>query len=87
LFVCLTTLLEEPADKWEKLAKEARENANSNRDLEDTILKMAEIKKLANKYFPPDEVQGILWTVEMRPSLDQGIEEFRRKGATDYPKS
>ena len=54
---------------------------NSNRELEDTTLKMAELKKLTSEYFPPDEVQGILFTVEMQCKmkgsnihLDQAIE-------------
>lgn len=93
-------------NKWEKLAKEGREKSqksgtiypNSIRDLEDAILKLAEIKKLTSKYFPPYEVQEILSTVQMQCQrkgnylpLDQAIEEFRKKvqvrEAMDYMKS
>jgi ribosomal protein S26 len=71
---------------------------SSNRDLEDTILKMAEVKKLTSKHFPPDEVKEILMTVEMQCKirgnnlpLDKALEEFSKKAkvreATDYLKS
>ena len=93
-------------NKWEKLAKEGKESSKNSgsihpdsiRDLEDAILKLAEIKKLTSKYFPPNEVQEILSTVQMqcqlkgnnRP-LDQAVEEFRKKvrvrEAMDYLKS
>ena len=67
-------------------------------DFEDTILKMAEIKKLTSKYFPPDEVKEILMTAEMQCKirgnslpLDQALEEFRKKArvreAMDYLKT
>ena len=82
-------------NKWEK---SANEKPSSNRDFEDTILKMAEIKKLTSKYFPPDEVKKILMTAEMQSKisgnnlpLDQALEEFRKKArvreAMDYLKS
>jgi hypothetical protein len=69
-----------------------------NRDFEDTILKMAEIKKLTSKYFPPDAVKEILMTAEMQCKirgnnlpLDQALEEFRKKArvreAMDYLKT
>jgi hypothetical protein len=93
-------------NKWEKLAEEARENYkefgtqnhNPNRELEDAILKLAEIKELASKYFPPNEVQEILLTVGMQRQikgnnlpLDHAIKEFRKKvkvrEAMDYLKS
>ena len=71
---------------------------NSNRDLEDTLLKQAELKRLTSKYFPPDEVQRILLTVEVQCQirgnnlpLDHAVEEFRKKvqvrEAMDYLKS
>jgi hypothetical protein len=79
-------------------ANEAGEKPSSNRDFEDTILKMAEIKKLTSKYFPPDEVKKILMTAEMQSKisgnnlpLDQALEEFRKKArvreAMDYLKT
>jgi hypothetical protein len=85
-------------NKWEKSAKEAREKPNSNRDLEDTLLKLAELKRLISKYFPPDEVQRILLTVQVQCQikgnnlpLDQAVEEFGKKvqvrEAMDYLKS
>jgi hypothetical protein len=93
-------------NKWEKLADEARENSkefgslnnNSNRELEDAILKLAEIRKLASKYLSPNEVQEILLIVQMQRQrkgnnllLNQAIEEFRKKvqvrEAMDYLKS
>jgi hypothetical protein len=84
-------------NKREKSAKEAREKPNSNRDLEDTLLKLAELKRLTSKYFPPDEVQRILLTVQVQCQikgnnlpLDQAVEEFRKKvqvrEAMDYLK-
>ena len=76
--------------------KSVNEKPSSNRDFEDTILKMAEIKKLTSKYFPPEEVKEILMTAACKirgnnPPLDQALEEFRKKArvreATDYLKS
>lgn len=85
-------------NKWEKLANEAKGNPKSNRDSEDEIVKLAELKKLISKYFPPNEVQEILQTVQTHCQrkgnsfpLDQAIEEFRKKvqvrEAMDYLKS
>jgi hypothetical protein len=85
-------------NKWEKSAKEAREKPNSIRDLEDSLLKMAELKRLTGKYFPPDEVQRILLTVQVQCQikrnnlpLDQAVVEFGKKvqvrEAMDYLKS
>ena len=85
-------------NKWEKSVNEFRGNLNSNRDLDDATLKMAEIKKLISKYLPPEEVKRTLFTVEMQCRikgnnlpLDRAIEEFRKKEqvriARDYLES
>jgi hypothetical protein len=85
-------------NKWEKLAEEAKGSPKSSRDFEDAIVKTAELKKLTSKYFPPNEVQGILLTAQMQCQLkgnnlplDQALEEFRKKAqvreAMDYLKS
>jgi hypothetical protein len=85
-------------NKWEKLAKEAIRIPKSNRDPEDEIVKLAELKKLTSKYLPPNVVQEILQTVQIHCQrkgnsfpLDQAVEEFRKKvqvrEAMDYLKS
>jgi hypothetical protein len=85
-------------NKWENLATKARGNPQSTRDFEDAIVKLAELKKLISKYFPPDEVQKILSTAQFQCQLkgnnlplDQALEEFRKKAqvreAMDYLKS
>ena len=68
-------------NKWEKSANEAGEKPSSNRDFEDTILKMAEIKKLTSKYFTPEEVKEILMTAEMQCKIRASSRRVPQKSA------
>jgi hypothetical protein len=51
----------------EKLAKEGRgeEIPSQISTLDETIVKLVELKKMISKYFPPDEIQGILSTAQI----------------------